>query len=37
VPDLIPQESHAQVEEDDTIAGRAQHLDEIPVDDVPTI
>jgi hypothetical protein len=30
VPDLIPEQSHAQVQEDDTIAGRAQHLDKIP-------
>ncbi len=31
MPDLIPEQSHAQVQEDDTIAGRAQHLDEIPI------
>ena len=29
MPGVVPDECHAEVEEDDTVAGRAQHLDEV--------
>ena len=35
VPGVVPDECHAEVEEDDTVAGRAQHLDEVAEQIVP--